>query len=66
MELLDCLAELLVETRGERQRIQDANLSEDPRVFEAVERLADVESSLCDVAADAADVHQRLQHLRLI
>jgi len=66
VELLDCLADLLVETRGERQRIQDANLGEDPRVSEAVRRLAVVESSLCDVATDAAGVHQQLQHLRLI
>ena len=43
VELLDCLADLLVETRGERQRIQDANLGEDPRVSAAVARLAVVE-----------------------
>ena len=66
VELLDCLADLLVQARGERQRIQDANLSGDPRVSEALERLADVEGSLVNVAADAAQVHQQLRHLRLI
>jgi hypothetical protein len=66
VELLACLADLLVETTRQRQEIAESNAEEDRRAQGALERLADVERSLGEVSAEAASVHQLLQHLRLI
>ncbi|MCW3066206.1 MAG: hypothetical protein JWN32_3378 [Solirubrobacterales bacterium] len=65
-ELLECLADLLVETRKQRREIGQHRDSDDPRVPEAIVRLAEMERSLGDVAADAASVHRLLQHVHLI
>jgi hypothetical protein len=66
VELLDCLADLLVETASQCQRITASHVSEDPRAREAAARLAEVERSLGELSLEAASVHQLLQHLRLI
>jgi hypothetical protein len=65
-ELLECLADLLVETRKQRTEIAQQLDTDDPRAPEAIARLAEMERSLGDVAVEAASVHQRLQHLHLI
>jgi hypothetical protein len=66
VELLECLADLLVET--DRQRIEIAQLptESNPRGREAIERLAEVQRSLREVSVEAASVHQLLQRVRLI
>ena len=66
VELLECLADLIVETAHERQAIERSALSDDPRAPEAARRLAAVEGSLIGVSTEAASVHQLLQHIRLI
>jgi hypothetical protein len=66
VELLACLADLLVETTRQRQEIAESHVEEDRRAREALERLAEVEHSLREVSAEGAAVHQLLQHLRLI
>jgi hypothetical protein len=65
-ELLECLADLLVETRKQRAEIARDRDSDDPRVPEAIGRLAELEGSLGDLAVEAASVHQLLQHVHLI
>jgi hypothetical protein len=65
-ELLECLADLLVETRRQREDIVQHRGTDDPRVRQAIARLAGVERSLGEVGVEAASVHQLLQHLRLI
>jgi hypothetical protein len=66
VELLACLADLLVETTRQRQAIAESDVGEDRRVREALQQLADVERSLREVSAEAASIHQLLQHLRVI
>ncbi len=61
-ELLECMADLLIETRG--QRAHDRR-SDDSRVRDAITRLAELERSLGDVGAEATTVHQLLQHVHL-
>jgi hypothetical protein len=65
-ELLECLADLLVETRKQRRDIARLRDSDDPRVPEAIARLTDVQRSLGEVAVETASVHQLLQHVHLI
>ena len=65
-ELLECMADLLVETRRQRAEIAQDPGSDDPRVAEAIARLNELERSLSDVAGRSASVHQLLQHVHLI
>jgi glyoxylase-like metal-dependent hydrolase (beta-lactamase superfamily II) len=65
-EILECMADLLVEARRERAEIVPYHGSEDPRVPEALSRLTELERSLREVGTEAAAVHQLLQHIRLI
>jgi hypothetical protein len=65
-ELLELMADLLVEVRAERAEIAQYRDSYDPRVLEAIARLAELEGSLGEVGIEAASVHQLLQRTRLI
>jgi hypothetical protein len=65
-ELLECMADLLVETRRQREEISQDPGNDDPRVTEAIARLAEMERSLTAVGIDAASVHQLLQHVHVI
>jgi hypothetical protein len=65
-ELLECMADLLVETRRQRVEIAQHRGSEDQRVREAIARLTEMERSLEEVGVEAASVHQLLQHVHLI
>jgi hypothetical protein len=65
-ELLECMADLLVEARMQRVEIAQHRGSRDPRVREAIVRLFELERSLREVGVEAASVHQLLQHVRVI
>ena len=65
-ELLECVADLLVETRRQRGDISQDPSSDDPRVTEAIARLTELQRSLGEVGIEAASVHQLLQHVHLI
>jgi hypothetical protein len=65
-ELLECIADLLVETRSQRMEIAQHSGGDDPRVREAVARLTELERSLGEVGMEAASVHQLLQHVHLL
>jgi hypothetical protein len=65
-ELLECMADLLVETRKQRLEIAHGRGSDDPREREAIARLTELESSLEEVGVEAASVHQLLQHVHLV
>jgi hypothetical protein len=65
-ELLECMADLLVEARRQRVEIAQHRDSDDPRVRDAIARLTELEHSLAEVGVQAASVHQQLQHVRLI
>ena len=64
-ELLECMADLLVETHGQRLELEQ-HVDEDPRVPEAIARLTELERSFGKVGVEAASVHQLLQHIHLI
>jgi hypothetical protein len=66
VELLECLADLLVETGLYRESIAARSASADPRVREALDRTVALERSIKQVGVDAATVHQLLEHIRLI
>jgi hypothetical protein len=65
-ELLDCMAELMVETAKVSANLEQHRDSEDPRVCEAIAGLAELQGSLRAVGLKAASVHQQLQHVHLI
>ena len=67
VELLECLADLRVATARQRLEIT-ASIGVDPapQVRTAAERLIEVERSLNALSAEAASVHQALQHAQLI
>jgi len=65
-ELLECLADLMVETRRQSVVLAPHHDSDDERVREAIARLVELEHSLGEVGFEAASVHQQLQHLHLI
>jgi hypothetical protein len=64
--LLECLADLVVETGQQRGAIESLAdpAGESPR--DAIRRLAALEEALKQVALEAAAVHQLLQHEHLI
>jgi hypothetical protein len=66
MELLDCLADLLVQTSEQRVTIQRAVGPGDSTARHALARLTDLEQMLKGVGLEAAGVHQLLQHEHLI
>ena len=57
-EVLECTADLLVETRRRWVEIARDLGSDDPRVREVVARLAELERSLEDVRLEAVSVHK--------
>jgi hypothetical protein len=65
-ELLACMADLLVETRRQREEISRDPGTDDPRVTDAIARLTELERSLGVLGTEAASVHQLLQHVHLI
>lgn len=65
-ELMEHMADLLVEARRQRVQIGQHRSSDDPRVRVAVARLAELEQSLAGVSVEAASVHQLLRRVRLI
>ena len=65
-ELLECMADLRVETRRQRVEIARQRGADDPRVVAAIARLTELERSLGEVGAEAAAAHQLLQHIHLI
>ena len=66
VELLECLAGLLVATGKQMLQIAQAQDGDDPRVREATIRLAGLERSLRGLSGEAASIHQLLQHMRAI
>jgi hypothetical protein len=65
-ELLECIADLLVEVRVQRMEMTQNPGPDDPRGQEAIARLAELERSIEEVGIEAASVHQQLQHVRMI
>lgn len=65
-ELLECMADLLVETRKQRLGITQSRSGDDPREREATARLLELEGSLEAVAVEAASVHQLLHRVHLM
>jgi hypothetical protein len=65
-ELLECLADLLVETAAQREVIERSSDRDDQLVRDAIERLIEVEGALKRVGLEAASAHQQLQHEHLI
>jgi hypothetical protein len=65
-ELLDCLADLLVQTAEQRATIERAVGPADSNARQALARLADLEQMLKGLGLEAASVHQLLQHEHLI
>jgi hypothetical protein len=65
-DLLECMADLLVEVRGQRIEMARHHGHDDPRVPRALARLAGLERSIEEVAVEAASVHQQLQHVHII
>jgi hypothetical protein len=57
-ELLECTADLLVETRRRWVEIARDLGSDDPRVREVVARLAELERSFNEVGVEAVSVHK--------
>ncbi len=66
VELLECLADLRIELGRPRAAIAERRDGNDPRVHDAIERVAALERSLQTVGGDAAAAHQWLRHVRLI
>jgi hypothetical protein len=62
-ELLECMADLLVETRRQRVEIARDLGSDDPQMREALARLAELERSLEELGVEAVSVHKQLQRL---
>jgi hypothetical protein len=65
-ELLEYMADLVVEARRQRAAIAQYRGSRDPRVRAAISCLSELERSLVEVSVQAAAVHQLLQRVRLI
>jgi hypothetical protein len=65
-ELLECMADLLVQARIRREEIAEHHSTDDSRVREAVARLTALERSISEVGIEAASVHQLLQSVHLI
>ena len=65
-ELLECMADLLVETRQQRVEMEHHRGTDDARVPAAIAHLTELERSLGEVAVEAASAHQLLQHIHLI
>jgi hypothetical protein len=65
-ELLEYMADLLVEARRQRMAAAPYRNSRDPRVRTAIGCLSELERSLVEVSVQAASVHQLLQRVRLI
>ena len=65
-ELLECLADLRVETSRQRAEMAQTQFIDDQQVREALERLAHVEHSHSELSVEAASVHQSLAHRRAI
>ena len=66
VELLECLADLLVATGGQMAHIAQSQHGDDPRMREAADRNARLDRSLRELGAEAASIHQLLQHARAI
>lgn len=66
VELLECLADLVVAIPAQRKAISELADLNDPRVRQAVERLIVLERELRGLSVEAATVHQFLQHEHLI
>jgi hypothetical protein len=60
------MADLLVEMRRQQAEVAQFRDSNDPRVREAIARLAEIARSLRELGVEAASVHQQLQHVHLI
>jgi hypothetical protein len=65
-ELLECLADLIVETGRQRRGITLPAETAAASSREAVRRLTELEDALRRVGLEAAAVHQLLQHEHLI
>ena len=65
-DLLECMADLRVEVCGQRVDLARHRGSHDPRVDAVIARVSRLERSLAELGAEAASVHQMLQHVRLI
>ena len=66
VDLLECLADLVVETAQQRRAIEPLVVSASAEARDAIRRLAALEQSLKQVGLEAATVHQSLQHEHLI
>jgi hypothetical protein len=66
VDLLECLADLLVPTGRQMLQIAQPEDGDDPRVRDATIRLAGLKRSLHELSGEAASIHQLLQHIRAI
>jgi len=65
-DLLECLADLLVEVGQQRAAAAQLADGAGPGAREALDRLAWLEQAVKGTALEAASIHQLLQHERLI
>jgi hypothetical protein len=65
-DLLECLADLLVEVGQQRTAVARLVERSGPAAREAVERLGWLEGAIKGIGMEAASIHQLLQHEQLI
>ena len=65
-DLLECLADLLIEVGQQRAAVARLAQRSGPSAPEAVERLGWLEAAIKGIGVEAASVHQLLQHEQLI
>jgi hypothetical protein len=65
-ELLECMADLVVPVRRQREEIAQHSANDDPRVAEAIAGLTQLQCTLADVGVETASVHHQLQHVHLV
>jgi hypothetical protein len=65
-DLLECLADLLIEVGHQRAAVAQLADGAGPADREALERLAWLERAVKNMGIEAASIHQLLQHEQLI
>ena len=65
-ELLECLADLLVEVGQQRAAVANVTDGARPGAQEALERLGWLERAVKGIGVEAASIHQLLQHEQLV
>lgn len=65
-DLLECLADLLIEVGQQRAAVARLAQRSGPSAPKAVERLGWLEEAIKEIGVEAASIHQLLQHEQLI